>query len=108
MFTLDHIIPESLNGSNEIDNLCLACWECNILKNDRITGFDLQTGLEIRLFNPNTQIWREHFTWQENGLLITGTTPIGRATVETLKLNRPHLVNARQLWIAAGWHPPQD
>jgi hypothetical protein len=108
LFTVDHIIPESLNGANTLDNLCLACWECNLKKNDRITGFDPQTGLEVRLFNPNLQKWAEHFIWQDDGLFLAGLTSIGRATVETLQLNRPHLVNARQLWIGVGWHPPQD
>ena len=27
--TVEHIIPESLGGTTTLDNLCLACWDCN-------------------------------------------------------------------------------
>lgn len=30
--TIDHIIPQSLGGATELDNLCLACWDCNLVK----------------------------------------------------------------------------
>jgi 5-methylcytosine-specific restriction endonuclease McrA len=29
MFTIDHIIPVSKGGTNNLDNLCLACFHCN-------------------------------------------------------------------------------
>lgn len=108
LFTIDHIIPESLGGTTTQGNLCLACWSCNLIKGDRITGVDPQTGEIVRLFHPYLQSWQEQFTWQADGLLIVGLTSTGRATVNTLKLNRSTLVNARRLWIKAGWHPPQN
>lgn len=108
LFTVDHIIPESMGGATILDNLCLACWGCNLIKGDRILGVDPQTGETFRLFHPNKQIWTQHFAWQTTGLLVVGLTPTGRATVNTLKLNRPSLITARRLWIKAGWHPPQD
>lgn len=64
LFTVDHIIPESLGGTTTSDNLCLACWSCNLIKGDRITALDPQTGETVRLFHPHTQVWSEHFTWQ--------------------------------------------
>ncbi|HID61913.1 MAG TPA: hypothetical protein EYP49_04110 [Anaerolineae bacterium] len=57
---------------------------------------------------PRTQSWPEHFTWGGNGTLIIGLTPAGRATVIALRLNRPSPVKARQLWVEAGWHPPEE
>lgn len=30
--TLDHVLPRSLGGGNEIDNLVLACYPCNQAK----------------------------------------------------------------------------
>lgn len=105
-FTLDHIIPQSLGGPTSSENLCLACWGCNLHKQDRLVALDPDTGLLARLFHPNQQHWQEHFAWSENGLLILGITPIGRATVNALQLNRIPLVKSRQLWISAGWHPP--
>lgn len=37
---------------------------------------------------------------------MLGRTPIGRATVEALHLNRPELVNLRRLLRDVGEHPP--
>jgi hypothetical protein len=53
------------------------------------------------------QPWIEHFMWNDNGTQIPGLTPVGRATVVALQLNRPLLVGARRRWVLAGWHPPQ-
>lgn len=41
-------------------------------------------------------------------LEIEGVTPIGRATVAALRMNRPLPVRARRVWVAAGMHPPRD
>lgn len=106
-FTIDHIVPEALGGQTTADNLCLACWQCNLAKGDRITGLDPTTGQLERIFHPLQQRWSEHFQWVNDGLLIQGVTPTGRATVYALDLNRTPLVRSRTLWIAAGWHPPQ-
>jgi hypothetical protein len=38
--------------------------------------------------------------------MILGVTPVGRATVDTLQLNREALVNLRRVLVAAGEHPP--
>lgn len=103
--TIDHIVPQALGGTSDEENLCLACWRCNLLKRDRIVAIDPQTGNAVRLFNPRLQNWFEHFAWQDGGLVIAGLTPTGRATVSALRLNRVVLVNARRLWIEAGWHP---
>lgn len=107
-FTIDHIVPESLGGATIPDNLCLACWQCNLIKGNRIAAVDPRTGETVRLFHPNNQNWTDYFQWHAGDLLIIGLTPRGRATVTALKLNRPVLINARRLWIEAGWHPPQD
>lgn len=105
---IDHIIPESLGGLKEEENLWLACSLCNNHKGDRIAAFDPETGEIIRLFNPRFQDWDEHFIWNETYDRIVGVTSAGRATVAALNLNRPSLVHARQLWIIAGWHRPHD
>lgn len=104
--TIDHIVPQSLGGTTELDNLCLACWDCNLIKGDRSTGIDSQTGMLVRLFNPNQQKWSDHFRWSEDRSHIIGLTPVGQATVIALKLNRSQLVEARHYWVKAGWHPP--
>ncbi len=104
--TIDHIIPQSLGGTSDLENLCQACWGCNLAKSDRTTAIDPHTGESVRLYHPNHQEWGEHFLWSETGCYIIGLTPAGRATVIALKLNRPQLVEARRYWVQAGWHPP--
>ena len=105
---IDHILPESLGGLTEAENLWLACSLCNDHKGDRIAALDPETGEIVRLYNPRFQDWHEHFTWNETSDRIIGLTRIGRATVIALNLNRPSLIRARQLWSIAGWHPPAD
>jgi HNH endonuclease len=39
-FTIDHIIPPVLGGTNDLDNLAYACPLCNRLKWGKITAFD--------------------------------------------------------------------
>jgi hypothetical protein len=107
-FPVDHIIPESLGGATNEDNLCLCCWKCNSIKQKRVAAFDPVSNQLTRFFNPNTQVWSENFTWQSGGLYLVGLTATGRATVNGLKLNRSHLVNARRWWIQSGLHPPKD
>lgn len=106
---IEHIIPISRGGSNDELNLWLACPLCNRYKSDKITGVDSETGETVKLFNPRTQIWFEHFDWTEDGLRIVGKTPIGRATVAALHLsNDPDALEVRSYWVIAGWHPPKD
>lgn len=105
---VDHIIPESLGGPTKEDNLWLACAACNEFKGNRIAGVDSLTGDLVRLFDPRRQVWREHFVWANEGATILGSSPSGRATVESLHLNRPSLVLERRRWVSVGWHPPQD
>ncbi len=106
LFTVDHIIPQALGGRDDLDNLCLACWDCNRLKHTHVTGIDPSSGERVALFDPNHHAWADHFAWDEGGQFITGLTAVGRATVDRLQLNRPILVHARKQWIRAGWHPP--
>lgn len=105
---IDHLMPEAQGGLTVEENLWLACSACNAFKGDRTTGLDPLSGEIVTLFNPRRQHWREHFAWTQSGDLIVGQTPIGRATIAALKLNRPLLVRARRLWMRIGVHPPGD
>jgi hypothetical protein len=105
---IDHIIPQSLGGPTEEENLWLACSLCNDHKSDRIAALDPLTGTIVRLFDPRHQVWREHFAWTAEGDRLVGVTPTGRATIAALHLNRPSLVKGRQAWVSVGWHPPTD
>jgi 5-methylcytosine-specific restriction endonuclease McrA len=105
---IDHLIPEALGGPTEEENLWLACSQCNLHKGDRVTVRDPLTEEWAPLFNPRRQIWAEHFRWTPTGDEVVGLTPVGRATVQALQLNRPLLVRARRAWVAVGWHPPPE
>lgn len=105
---IEHTIPESRGGLIIEENLWLACPPCNARKSDRFIVTDPDTGELVRLFDPRHQVWSEHFQWNESCDSIVGVTPTGRATVHALELNRPVLVNARRLWVEAGWHPLKD
>lgn len=104
---IDRIVPEALGGATVEDNLWLACSLYNSYKGARVAALDPVTGEMVALFNPRTQSWPEHFAWESNGTLIVGRTPTGRATVVALWLNRTPLVRAREMWVRAGWHPPE-
>jgi hypothetical protein len=99
---VEHIDPK---GSDHPDNLCLSCPNCNLSKASATVVLDLDTGQQVPLFDPRQQKWEEHFEWAENYSQIRGLTPVGRATVTRLKMNRPRIVLARQRWVQAGFHP---
>jgi hypothetical protein len=84
---IDHIIPIAEGGTNDEDNLWLACRACNLAKSKQTFAYDPQSGRRVRLFNPRSQNWWEHFCWSESGIEIIGKTPVGRATVVALNLN---------------------
>jgi HNH endonuclease len=105
---IEHLHPLAKGGTDEESNLCLACRTCNNFKRDQIDAIDAVTGQRVPLFNPRQQHWADHFEWSDSGQHILGKTPIGRATVEALKLNNELMVTVRGLWVQAGWHRPKD
>ena len=105
-FTVDHITPRVLGGPTTADNLALCCYGCNQHKSTRTSAPDPVTGSTESLFHPRAHRWTAHFGWNDNFTLILGLTPIGRATIAALQLNRQGLVNLRRALYAIGEHPP--
>jgi hypothetical protein len=104
-FCIDHIVARKHHGATTEDNLALSCYNCNSYKGPNIAGMDAETKQLVPLFNPRSDVWDEHFQW--NGALLQGRTPIGRATVDVLGINRQERVEHRQLLIAEGvWTEP--
>lgn len=105
-FEFEHIIPLSAGGETVFENLCLACPSCNRYKATRQTAIDPNTQDEVKLFNPQQQLWADHFTWSEDATEIVGLTTISRATISTLKMNRQQLTRVQNMWVKIGEHPP--
>jgi hypothetical protein len=105
---IDHLVPTGAGGSDDEDNLWLACRACNNAKSSQRDAVDPFTGQIVPLFNPRTQNWWDHFCWSTSGVEIIGITPIGRATVAALDLNNVISLMVRRNWVTAGWHPPHE
>ena len=115
---IEHIIPESAGGPTREENLWLACRRCNRYKGIQTHAIEPKTRRRVSLFNPRTQAWKRHFAWSDDGIRILGRTAksnarlrlsaTGRATVAALCLNNEIIMDARRLWVQAGWHPPKD
>jgi 5-methylcytosine-specific restriction endonuclease McrA len=106
-------MPQSLGGSDELDNLALACHRCNERHYNFTVGTDPKTQKQVPLFHPRQQKWSEHFIWTKDGIKIVGTTSTGRATSHRFDFNderrdEPSIQIARRFWVEAGWHPPQS
>lgn len=105
-YTCEHVRPRAGGAGNTLSELAWACPACNGHKYDKTHARDSRTNRFVLLFNPRRQRWARHFAWSEDFLLVHGVTACGRATVDSLHLNRPELVNLRRALIAVGEHPP--
>lgn len=104
-FSIEHILPRSKGGGNDVMNLAYACRTCNGHKYTHTVGVDPLDGRSASLYNPRTDVWNEHFRWSDDCSIIIGISPCGRGTVERLKLNRPSLINLRTVLFSFGKHP---
>lgn len=106
--TIEHLVPSAAGGKTAEENLWLSCIRCNLFKGAQTHAKDPESRISVALFDPRRDVWSEHFTWDERGIEIVGTTPRGRATCAALRLNNPEIIVARSLWAAAGWWPPRE
>ena len=102
---LDHIRPQKHHGPTIVANLALACFYCNSFKSSNVAGYDPEADTLQSLFNPREHIWSEHFEW--DAPMLTGRTPIGRTTMDVLKINLPERVEHRRRLIETGVFPPR-
>ena len=94
-FTLDHIIARQHGGSDNEDNISVACPTCNSSKGPNVASIAAATGEPVRLYHPRRDRWSEHFAW--NGPWLRGLTEVGTATIRILAINREDVVDFR-------WH----
>lgn len=105
-FVCEHVKPRAYGAGDALTELAWACSGCNGHKYDKTHARDPVTGRMVSLFNPRRQLWTQHFSWSEDFLQVGGRTPTGRATVATLHLNRPELINLRRALLRIDAHPP--
>ena len=91
-FHVEHILVKQHGGLTKLENLALACWQCNLKKGTNLTSIDPETGELTRLFHPRTDEWTDHFASRMlnsriGRVQILGLTPVGRATVRLLDFN---------------------
>ena len=104
-YHLEHVFPESLGGTDEIDNLALACPTCNFYKSNHLLGID-EEGLAGRpLFNPRKDRWQEHFEFDSASLRLKGKTPEASGTINRLRMNQTVQIEARRLWVELEIYP---
>lgn len=96
--TIDHIIAVLHDGSDGVDNLAWACFQCNSTKSSNIASYD--GGILIALFNPRLQEWNDHF--EMDGPVIRAKTAVGRVTIKILQMNHPDQLETRERLFRAG------
>jgi hypothetical protein len=95
----DHIIAKQHGGETTLENLALACMQCNRCKGPNVSSVDPETKRIVPLFHPRTDRWEDHFG--ADGGRIAPLTSIGRATAALLEFSRAERVEMRQnLWLA--------
>lgn len=105
-FSVDHVFPASLGGETDLNNLALSCQGCNGYKSNKTQAIDPISQELVSLYSPRLHNWSEHFCWSDDYTVLLGLTPIGRATIEILRLNRGPLLNLRRALYVLGEHPP--
>jgi hypothetical protein len=91
---VEHIVAKQHGGSEDPDNLALACHRCNLHKGPNLTGIDPGTGDVVRPFHPRRDRWFDHFVFE--GVRIGGISAIGRATVRVLATNDARRLEVRE------------
>ena len=91
----DHIIATKHGGQSTIDNLALACFDCNRFKGSDIASLDPASGELTPLFNPRLQEWSEHFSLEAGR--INPRTANGRVTELVLRVNLSSRVEVREI-----------
>jgi hypothetical protein len=105
-FGIDHIKALYHHGPTSADNLALACFNCNTFKASHVAGYDPDTSELSRLYNPRTDVWSDHFAWV--GAELVGRTPVGRTTIDVLRINLAERIEHRRVLIELGEFSTRD
>ena len=100
----DHIRAQKHKGPTTLENLGWACTICNSHKGSDVSAYVPDTDELVRLFNPRIDDWSDHFEW--SGPRLIGISPIARATLDLLQINKDSRVSLRRMLIEVGLFPP--
>ena len=87
------------------NNLAFACAFCNRAKGTDIASLVPGALTLVRLFNPRTDSWDDHFQLDAESLVIEPLTDIGTVTAQLLCLNEIERVLERQALARIGHFP---
>ena len=99
-FHIEHIVARQHGGTDDPDNLALACSEGSFHKGTNLTGIDPETGQVTRLFHPRRDRWEDHFARDEGNLV--GNTAVGRTSVSLPEMNTGDRFRLRRFVLELG------
>ncbi len=99
-FHTEHIIAQQHGGTDDEENLALACCWCNAVNGPNLASIDPDTGTLTRLFHPRKDRWEDHF--RRAGAHIVGVTDVGRTTAWLLQFNEADNLAQRELLLELG------
>jgi hypothetical protein len=99
---VDHVVSRQHGGETDAANLAYACMICNRFKGTNVASLD-ESGMVVRLFDPRSQQWEEHF--RLDGAIIQPLTVTGEATARLLQMNTSERVIERSLLQRLGRYP---
>lgn len=99
-FHIEHIFAQQHVLDDSLDNLALACPDCNFFKGPNLTTIDPITLKIMSLFHPRLDQWVDHFHF--DGPVLRHRTTIGRATIWLLQLNNEPRIELRTLLMQSG------
>lgn len=92
-YHVEHIVARQHRGTDDIDNLALACHHCNLFKGPNLTSRDPDGDGVVELFHPRRDCWEENFRLDSGNII--GLTAVGRTTVFLLEMNADQRVDLR-------------
>lgn len=104
-FEVEHILPKSLGGNSNEDNIALACESCNLHKSSIVEAWDEVEERSVLLFHPRQERWEVHFRYDTVSAQIVGLTATGRVTIKCLKMNSAFQIRARRHWTRLNLYP---
>jgi hypothetical protein len=99
-FHVEHIVARQHRGSDDLENLAWACYQCNAHKGTNLATFDPDTNEVVRLLHRRRDQWVEHFALE--GLRVVGRTAIGRTTAWLSQMNSEERVGLRSVLLELG------